>query len=221
MSDLRFGLHADLRHLQKLHLSGNMLDEDRNTTQSFADEMESGRRGWTGSIPSVAGPSHSPSTLIPRLPGSFSTSPSMHSTIPVMGVSEFAERFKYLVCSSGILEKDYVRGLGLGDGLQLGVDQGPDILGKGDPLAQPDSPRRDFYFKLECKAGRARHQLVGAKKRWDIALAVGVLLSAMIWLLGRQRLSILAVTSGALWFSWTVLSHTAFVSHDFTFGSKH
>ncbi|KAK8853101.1 hypothetical protein IAR55_003802 [Kwoniella newhampshirensis] len=62
-------------------------------------------RGWTGVLPNR--PSSSASSTTP-----------LHDKVPTILPPDdtFAERFKYLICSSGLLEKDYVPGLS--DGLE-------------------------------------------------------------------------------------------------------
>ena len=64
------------------------------------------KAGWAMSD-ALPGPSSRPST--PVFPGHYTSNPTLSDTV---SENEFAERFKYIICSSGILEKDYVPGLG-------------------------------------------------------------------------------------------------------------
>ncbi|WWC71872.1 uncharacterized protein I206_105831 [Kwoniella pini CBS 10737] len=111
-------------------------------------------KGWTGSIASLAGPSSIPLSIL-DVPGKF-PSPSRLT----FSDESFAERFKYLICSSGLLEKDYV----------------PVLVGNVDSEAG-DEKKDDQSKANEDWTQRAR-------ERWDLVLACGALIVGLTISLG-------------------------------------
>ena len=114
--------------------------------------------------------------MIPSVPGPSRSSPP--GDYPIRAVDEndaFAERFKYLICSSGVLEKDYVPGLSGGE---------------ADTEEEAGSAR----------GGRAWWVEKG-RERWDVVVAVGVLVLAMAVLMGPKVLLLLLIF-GAILGAW-------------------
>ncbi|WVQ67135.1 uncharacterized protein L199_005330 [Kwoniella botswanensis] len=125
-------------------------------------------KGWTGSLPNSAGPSNTSNNAVP---GKF-PSPSRLS----FSDETFAEKFRYLICSSGLLEKDYVPALSGG----LESELGDDI---------PDN-NEETWKVLEgwIQKGKERWDLVLA----SIALMVGLMISLGLWtILGLSSVGIL------------------------------
>ncbi|WWD19515.1 hypothetical protein CI109_103976 [Kwoniella shandongensis] len=121
-------------------------------------------RGWTGVLPNV--PSSSvPSTPPIPTPGKI-TDDSSSST-----ENTFAERFKYLICSSGLLEKDYVPGL------------------SGEELVdEVEGEEKDRWAELQRWVEKG-------KERWDLVLAGLALLLGITLLWSRAGL-ILVIALG-------------------------
>ncbi|ORX40747.1 hypothetical protein BD324DRAFT_611935 [Kockovaella imperatae] len=107
-------------------------------------------KGWTGVIDAVAGPSRQ------TLPGQYD----------VPDEDAFAERFKYLICTSGVLEKDYVPGLGA----------------PTSTLEEVEPERRDVLYKMKGE-------------RWDMVLAGAVLLLALAWISPLAGASLLGIAA--------------------------
>ncbi|WVW86018.1 hypothetical protein I302_108056 [Kwoniella bestiolae CBS 10118] len=153
------------------------MDMDKDTRRSSGISGESGdvtlvdhspttQKGWTGSLPNSAGPSST-------VPGKF-PSPSRLS----FSDESFAERFRYLICSSGLLEKDYVPALSGGVESELG--DSPDQKGN----AQWKIPE-EWIWK--------------GKERWDLVLAavallVGLVISLGLWtILGLASVGVMGI----------------------------
>lgn len=116
------------------------------------------------------------------------------SALPLPGVYEhsqapedsFAEQFKYRICSSGLLEKDYV----------------PGLSGVSDADAEP--------IKLDCR-GLVRKWMEIGKERWDLLAAGACLLVGLVMGLGVIKsaglllvLSLLACSY--VWYHGTLVS---------------
>lgn len=144
-------------------------------------------RGWSGSIPNQASSSRSS-----REPSSFSP-PSSPASRQVNvdrqeELSAFAEKFKYLVCSSGILEKDHVPNRRGGSNT---TGSGPVEEADGaQPAPDPDPGTTSAGL---TRVIRARLPLVVAngRQRPDIALAGVVLLGAILRVTGLKLFSTL------------------------------
>ncbi|KAK4684657.1 hypothetical protein P7C73_g5515, partial [Tremellales sp. Uapishka_1] len=104
-----------------------------------------------------------------------STSPPI-SPIPISPISlspsAFAEQFKYLICSSGLLEKDYVPGLSSGPDLAEAVGSEP----SGIEAEESVDPLR--WIALE----------MWARERWDLVGAGVVLVIALGWVVGFRKI---------------------------------
>ncbi|KAK6909561.1 hypothetical protein I203_103582 [Kwoniella mangroviensis CBS 8507] len=132
-------------------------------------------KGWTGSLPNSAGPSNTNNTFDVNVlvPGKF-PSPSRIS----FSDETFAEKFRYLICSSGLLEKDYVPALSGG----LESELGDDIPGNNE----------ETWKVLEGWIQKG-------KERWDLVLAglallVGLMISLGLWtILGMLSVGILGI----------------------------
>lgn len=125
---------------------------------------------WTGVIQASPGPSR----LSPSLPGNYTFDESRDED------EIFSERFKYLICSSGVLEKDWVPGLSEGRGSSGDADDDTEegdsgIRDEDTEQAPPASMPFEYYFKWD-------------KRRWDVALAGVVLVGAMGTVLGPAKL---------------------------------
>ncbi|WRT70360.1 uncharacterized protein IL334_007358 [Kwoniella shivajii] len=110
-------------------------------------------KGWTGVLPNTGGPSNN--ILVP---GKFPSPNRM-----TFEVESFAERFKYLICSSGLLEKDHV------PASIVGLDT--------------DSPLEDQANHTDQWDIR-KVWLANGKERWDLLLAGMALLLGLILSLG-------------------------------------
>ena len=167
--------------------------------------------GWMGNVEAVPGPSTLPST--PIFPGHYSSSNSLYGD--TVSEDEFAERFKYIICSSGILEKDYVPGLGgasrdisittipnaesdLGD--EAAHDQEDEV-----PLRLPQ--RRDTLHKLEVGVTVARQWTSSTiMAQWDMILAF-VALGIGLWTLAQLKIVVTALISvGGVWALWVLMT---------------
>ncbi|WWD03501.1 hypothetical protein V865_001553 [Kwoniella europaea PYCC6329] len=129
-------------------------------------------KGWTGSLPNSAGPSNT-NTFNVAVPGKF-PSPSRLS----FSDETFAEKFRYLICSSGLLEKDYVPALSGG----LESELGDDI---------PENNENTWKV--------SEGWIQKGKERWDLVLAslallVGLMISVGLWtILGLSSVGILGI----------------------------
>ena len=132
--------------------------------------------GWTHTIHSIAGPSSPPgdypSYKIHRLHWADET---------------FAERFKYAICSSGVLEKEHVPGLG---GLDRG-DVNDTLSDTSDAAESRDKPATsNVQYTMSAMGHRAEEIGELGLRRWDIVLAVLVLFCALGSLMGVRLLVI-------------------------------
>ncbi|WWC94731.1 hypothetical protein V866_001579 [Kwoniella sp. B9012] len=127
---------------------------------------------WTGSLPNSAGPSNT-NIFNVVVPGKF-PSPSRLS----FSDETFAEKFRYLICSSGLLEKDYVPASSGG----LESELGDDI---------PEN-NENTWKVLEgwIQKGKERWDLVLA----SLALLMGLMISLGLWtILGLSSVGILGI----------------------------
>ncbi|WVR07800.1 hypothetical protein IAU60_004843 [Kwoniella sp. DSM 27419] len=166
------------------------LASDVSATMQSIDGVDSAR-GWTGVQPNVSGPSQA-SQL------SEGISSSRPSRIPVESPEDtFAERFKYLICSSGLLEKDYVPAL---SGDAEGNEQ-KDALADVEPSVR--NITRGQWVRLGASwVGKVR-------ERWDVALAgvclaVGLGIAFSFWTVVAL---VLATAGATVW--W--LRHTGLI----------
>jgi hypothetical protein len=89
----------------------------------------------------------------------------------------FAEKFKYLVCSSGMLEKDFVKPLTAQTGgaeIEKVVEEVESSQIQQDEKAIPGASDWRWCF-------------MKVTERWDIGLAGGVLLGAFMVVLGWKK----------------------------------
>ncbi|ORY28142.1 hypothetical protein BCR39DRAFT_588833 [Naematelia encephala] len=169
----------DLDETDHSNNDGNSSPQSSSPSERYSPSVN----GWTGDISSTAGPS-------------IGTPERQNHTH-----AEFEERFKYLICSSGILEKDYVPGLGGGD----------------------DSNSNSLYPELPTEAnqdqGTANPEtgITGAirlvRGRWDVVTAGAVLLLALgklgdLFFLG---ISLVAVVAAAfiIYRRWNITTTSA------------
>jgi hypothetical protein len=189
-----------------------MKDLDRTDDQT-GDPTNSQAR-WTGSIPNTAGPSTPPRAASRSLALSnnkiSSTEPGERDDIdPFAGFAgetsnAFADRFKYVVCSSGILERDYVPCLGMGAGSR-GKDFSPtsdaealDVTTHGESNARNGEGSNQSVTRLELVRRFVESMVTFAIKRKDLAVAALAMLIGLIILLGPlQVLLVLGVLGPA------------------------
>nr|XP_018260729.1 uncharacterized protein I303_06444 [Kwoniella dejecticola CBS 10117]OBR82887.1 hypothetical protein I303_06444 [Kwoniella dejecticola CBS 10117] len=148
-------------------------DDSGNTTLVNQPSFSPKGRGWTGSLPNAAGPSSVP-YLGSNVPGKF-PSPSRLS----FSDETFAERFKYLICSSGLLEKDYVPAILDSIETEIGISH--------------ENGGRILYDEWVDKA----------IKRWDLVLAGGALVIGLAISLGVWTVFAIGLiaTGGASWYA--------------------
>lgn len=163
-------------------------------------ELQQGEKGWTGLIPNVSSSSRSPPTSPPR-----------HSHAPVNTSDEkqqemevFGERLKYMLCTSGLLEKVYVPCLGGSIPVRKEEEEDVDIhknqdrdVGLGDDDAEAlDHWRTQGVQEMEVWLEKMR-------ERPDITFAGLVLLVAMAWVVGWKVFLFVSVSglgaAGVLW----------------------
>ncbi|WVF73186.1 hypothetical protein IAT40_008005 [Kwoniella sp. CBS 6097] len=178
------------------------------------DRME--HKGWTGVRPNVPGPSTSPPIMNPQqhqhhqyaldsstqrrlkemVPGKF-PSPTRLS----FDQETFAEKFKYTICSSGLLEKDYVPALS--GGLALGSE------GEGEGEQQTAGRDHEAGYTGDDRVigsdlgKEAQRWIEFARERWDLTLAglcllLGIVLSMGIWTLAA--LILILGGGGSAWY---------------------
>lgn len=113
------------------------------------------------------------------------------------GIQAFAERFKYLVCSSGLLEKDFgsstleETGNGESDEEELGRPKE-----QVEPIAQNSRSSSSLQaiqerlqdIRLIVSTLQWVHWAEKGFERWDIVLAAVVLLGAVMVILGIRRI---------------------------------
>lgn len=164
--------------------------------------MSSKSLGWSGSIPNQASSSR------PSRPQS-SISPSSSNSAPAQthsnsdstkDVAAFAEKFKYTICSSGILEKDHVPTRRGRSNTQTGSGQVDEGDGGGpDPDPDPDPGTRKRMTNLTLVLqDRIQLVLANSRNRPDIALAGLVLLGAIVRVVGWKLFSTLLIGVGTL-----------------------
>ncbi|OCF32216.1 hypothetical protein I316_06130 [Kwoniella heveanensis BCC8398] len=165
----------------------------------FRDEYRPEDKGWTGVRPNVPGPSSPSLDLDKHALDRRYTKQRLEETVPGKFPSPtrlsfdeetFAEKFKYMICSSGLLEKDYVPALSGG----LDAD-GDDIYVESLNLVGERELSLDIYKEIRKWAGLAR-------KRWDLALAglcllVGIGLSLGTWVLAAL---LSFIGGGGVWY---------------------
>lgn len=156
--------------------------------------MGSPQKGWTGNIPNRASSSHRSSSDRRVLPPPDDEPPELG---PGMSdeVEAFAEKFKYLVCASGLLEKDHVPCLASRSRGHHALASEEDGTDDADPDSGPDPA-------LASSVGTRDHALIYyayialryGKQRPDVALAVTVLIGAGGWLVGwKVALTVIAI----------------------------
>ncbi|WWC91576.1 uncharacterized protein L201_006522 [Kwoniella dendrophila CBS 6074] len=184
-SDQRDHPHEQVMQGQKLDLEMEMemetrrnsgLSEESGNTTLVTQSSISPTKGWTGSLPNAAGPSSIASnvelTSNDNVPGKF---PS--PTRLTFSDETFAEKFKYLICSSGLLEKDYIPALSGGLESEL-----------GEELNSADHSLNQYKVWIER-----------AKQRWDlvlagIALLLGLTISLGVWtILGLGMITVIGL----------------------------
>jgi hypothetical protein len=157
------------------------------TAQTMINPSPMCKQGWTGPIPSIPSSSR---VAQPTPPGSYT---------PHVEDQGFEERFKYLICSSGVLEKDYVPGLsgGLADdevvGTTTDVDtlhtEGVDVDGAGEVRVGQKDVSGTFGFG---------DVWIHARERWDLVLAGLAFVMGVILAVGLKRVAIYGVLFGCL-----------------------
>ena len=162
-------------------------------------ESQQGEKGWTGLIPNVSSSSRSPSTSPPR----HSHAPANTSDEKQQEMEVFGERFKYMLCTSGLLEKVYVPCLGGSipvrkeeEDVDIHKNQDRDV-GLGDDGAKAlDHWRTQGVQQMEVWLEKMR-------ERPDITFAGLVLLVAMAWVVGWKVSLFVSVSglvaAGILW----------------------
>ncbi len=121
--------------------------------------------------------------------------------------SVFAERFKYLICSSGLLEKDYVPGLSSGPSIDP-------TMGSSDVRAANDNDD-DFVSTVQSReegvalqnaewtswrVDELRNNYEWLRKRWDLVAAFATLSSGIVVLVGvKPTATIIAVLLCLFW----------------------
>jgi hypothetical protein len=172
------------------------MDDMYDTSAEIHSDEE--RTGWTGVIPNMSSSSRSSLTTSPsRQPRRNHTTESSHDLKGTGDANEdeemeiFGERFKYLICTSGLLEKVYVPCLG-GPRIQEKSDA---ILYSDPKLEQIQVPLVDWRInlskKLEIWSGKMR-------ERPDIVLAGVVLLVAMAWVIGWKLFMVVTLAGSAV-----------------------
>lgn len=157
--------------------------------------------GWSGSIPNRAGssrPSRPQSSISPspsRISAPARTDSDYSETAE--DVAAFAEKFKYIVCSSGILEKDHVPTRRGRSKTQTGSGQVEEDGGEPDPDPDPGTRENSLASVIQ---DRMNLVLANSRNRPDIALAGLVLLGAIVRVVGWKLLSTLLVGVVALGF---------------------
>ena len=164
-------------------------------------ESQQGEKGWTGLIPNVSSSSRSPPTSPPR-----------HSHAPAntsekqQEMEVFGERFKYMLCTSGLLEKVYVPCLGGSiparkeeeeeEDVDLHKNQDRDVRLGDDGAKALDYWRTQGVQQMEV-------WLEEMRERPDITFAGLVLLVAMAWVVGWKVFLFVSVSglgaAGILW----------------------
>jgi hypothetical protein len=161
------------------------------------------KTGWTGVIPNISSSSRSSPTTSPsRQPRRNRTTESSHNPQGTGDAEQdeqmeiFGERFKYLICTSGLLEKVYVPCLGgprIQEKSEAVLDSDPDLEQVQIGLADW---RIDLSKKLEICSGKMR-------ERPDIVLAGAVLLVAMAWVIGwKLFMVVISAVLAATGFTW-------------------
>lgn len=122
----------------------------------------------------------------------------------------FAERFKYLVCSSGLLEKDWVSGLS-------------DVRAEHNRADPEDEEEGLAELKFSTRTRGVTtgptqlSQMMGkARARWDVVLAAMVVVVAVGVILGARRL----IVNPGLVSGLAVLCAVAFTSYTFPVGTS-
>ena len=164
-------VHPDLTEsLSKLILTQTQIvssNTSRESTKSAA-KMDT----WTGVLPSTPGPSAQ------TLPGEYPSDSLRDEAELFHDVEAVSERFKYLICSSGLLEKDWVAGFGGTSTSFGGLDLEDEPV---DPIAS-----RAVKPLAETKQSGLWVDVLGwatkGKERWDMVIA-GVVLSIAISIL--------------------------------------
>lgn len=193
-------------------------DTDSGHDTSFHSEeditLPAKEDGWTGPINAVPGPSRiSPTRTDLGQEEKISHSPgtdtyrrtSQHREDAVnAAVDAFAERFKYLVCSSGILEKDYVPGLGGGTTGEDDVREEGDALDGAGFISLPGGLAGSVK-NLEQEARRDANELWGSTRtHWNISIAVAALALGLRILVGPRMLMLViaALLAAAVMWPW-------------------
>jgi hypothetical protein len=133
-------------------------------------------RGWTGSQRNTPGPSSYPPSR-QTTPGAI-VNRKAH-------VEHFSERFKYLVCSSGLLEKDLVT-----TGNPTNMQPGSEAVSNAPTISEP-------VVEAEVQSA-IRHRpdwgwwLQRSRERWDIVGAAGVLAIGLIHVIGWRAVLCMA-----------------------------
>lgn len=98
----------------------------------------------------------------------------------------FSERFKYAVCSSGLLEKDYVPGFG-------GPSEGKEERDghEGASTLEPETAGWDLQEEWRNLRGKA-------KERWDITAAIAAMVLGLLRLLGIRLVLVSTLLAGGL-----------------------
>lgn len=116
----------------------------------------------------------------------------------------FAERFKYLICSSALLERDYVPGLGSdAEDVTSEKSASPTATHFASSLQGDSDNGRTIWDQARLVMEPAWTDLqstVGG--RWDIILAGGVAVIAVGWILGWKRVMsifVMAVCAVGFW----------------------
>jgi hypothetical protein len=169
------------------------------TYQTLVDELcdtsfesQQGEKGWTGLIPNVSSSSRSSPTSPPLHHRGHALGKQEEEKQTNMKMEQFGERFKYMLCTSGLLEKVYVPCLG---GFMPVRKEEEEV----DLHTSLDSGPDENTMKMDdWRARGVEEALLWMRKmrdRPDIALAGLVLLVAIAWVVG-WKLVLLVIVSG-------------------------
>jgi hypothetical protein len=136
------------------------------------------KSGWTGSIPNISSSSRSPSAS-PSRPSPLNLKDNSETGQGEREMEAFGERFKYVICTSGLLEKVYVPCLG--GPRKEEVVESPNSVEEGqlavDGRLEAEDWKRDALEDVRVCVRKMR-------ERPDITAAGIVLLVAVAWVVG-------------------------------------
>lgn len=155
-------------------------------------DISSSSLGWSGNIPNQASSSRPPREPSSTAPSNLASGQRSSNAADDLALAAFAEKFKYLVCSSGILEKDHVPARRGRSNTQTGSGLAEDGNG-GDPDPDPGPGTLSTTSSASIAQDRVRLVIANSRQRPDIALAGLVLLGAIVRVVGLKVFSTLLV----------------------------